>query len=157
MITVFFWNSGMYQSHVFPPTYSSIHWTSRALRQSSCWKLAFSEGKHSHQVPSAHSPEVVSKGRISSGYSPHLIPFLNPGYQPWSFSPNCSTSVWFFLLSQSQHHPALCGTNTFFNAVVVLSFCLCLPGSKFPFPPSSLEGTHFYCLPGKSLSYREEV
>lgn len=51
---------------------------------------------------------------------PHLIPFLNPGFNHPGFSPTGSTSPWLFLSSQSQHPLALCGIDASFSAVIVL-------------------------------------
>lgn len=74
-----------------------------------------------------------------------------------SLSPNWSTSAWLFPSSQSQHHPALCGTDTFFSAGVVLFFCLCWVFLRFPsLHPLPRALTFIVCL-GKGLRHREEL
>lgn len=138
------------------PACSSTHLTSQVLGQGSCWQLAFSEVKN-HSVPSAQSTEVVSEGRISLGYSPHLMPFLNPGHHPVRVFLQIDPQVHGSPSSQSQHHPALCGTDPFFSAGVVLFCCLCWVFLRFPsLHPLPRALTFIVCL-GKGLRHREEL
>lgn len=124
---------------MFPPACSSTHVTSQVLGQGGCWKLAFSKVKENHSVPSQRT-EVVSEGRISLGYSPHLMHFLNRGHHQLRAFLQVDPQVYDFFLASSfplshRYLPQCCSCFAFLS---MLSLRSC--------PPSFSECAHIYCL-----------
>lgn len=91
------------------------------------------------------------RGRISFGYSPYLI-------LSWIMFEIFSRLIHNYgaISSQSQHHPALCGIDTSFSAVAVLSF-LSVWVLLFPFSTLSWRSSRSFFTWGRVWVPREEL